>query len=108
MGGGTGDVLAKEEDLAGVGGVDAGNVVEDGGLAGAVGADQTVDLAVFDLDGEIIDGVNAAEVLLHILHFQHGDSVFSAHYSASFPAAAFLPPNSFLMPAMQRFRENSL
>ena len=88
--------------------VDAGDVVEDRGLAGAVRADQAVDLPLLDLDGEVVDGVDAAEVLLHVLHFQHGSGDFLAHFAASFPASAFLPEKSFLMLAMKRLRENSL
>ena len=88
-----------------------------------------MDLALFDLDGEVVDGMHAAEVLLHILHLEyriavfhdrnpvseHRDPVFEFgysffkifHYASSFPAFA-LPPKSFLNQAIVRLSENSL
>ena len=50
-------------EAAGAGAVDAGDEIEDGGLAGAVGADQADDLALLDVEGEIVDGAETAEVL---------------------------------------------
>ena len=36
---------------------------------------QTMDLSVFDLYTEIVDGVDTAEMLVDILHFEDGDSL---------------------------------
>ena len=86
-------------------------------------------LTALDLDGEVVDGVHTAEVLLDILHLKHGVTVFHGgdlglelgdlafelgyfflkicHYASSFPAFA-LPPKSFLNQAIVRLSENSL
>ena len=57
-----GDVGAVEHQLAAGRLVDAAHQVEDRGLAGAVGADDGEDLALADVEGHAVDGLDAAEV----------------------------------------------
>ena len=47
------------------------DAVEDGGLAGAVRADQRGDRAALDREGAIVDGADAAEVLAEAAHLKH-------------------------------------
>jgi hypothetical protein len=54
---------AAQHEAAGVGRVQAGDDVEEGGLAGAVGADQAVDLAGVDRDADVRQRLQAAEAL---------------------------------------------
>ena len=46
----------------------AGNGVQSGGLAGAVGTDQGHDLALIDLKGDALDGVDAAVIDVDIVN----------------------------------------
>src|SRR5258707_1269986 len=55
------DRLALEDDLPGIGRVYAGDHVEDGGLAGAVRADQAVDVALGNLERRVVHRAQAAE-----------------------------------------------
>ena len=57
------DVAALEHDAAGIRLVEAGDHVEQRGLAGAVGADDREDAALGDVDRHAVDGGDAAEVL---------------------------------------------
>jgi hypothetical protein len=56
-----GDVDAVEQHEAPVGLGDAGDDVEEGGLAGAVGPDDADDLAGLDHEGHVVDRPDAAE-----------------------------------------------
>src|SRR5690606_38306906 len=67
-----GDVLAVEEEPARGRIVDAADQVEDGGLAGAVGADDGEDLAALHGEADVIDGADAAETDAQPLGHQHG------------------------------------
>jgi hypothetical protein len=58
-----GDVLAVQIDRAVVGGDQAGDHVEAGGLAGAVGAQQARDLAALQAQGDALDDRAVAERL---------------------------------------------
>ncbi len=58
-----GERLAVEDELAVVLLIDAGQHVEETRLAGAVGADQPVDLAVADREAHVRERVDAAEAL---------------------------------------------
>ena len=58
-----GDVAAGEVDGAGVGREVAGELADQRGLAGAVGADQGVDLARPHVDRDVVGGDQAAEAL---------------------------------------------
>ena len=60
-----------------VGRVEAGEQVEQGGLAGPVGADQAGDHAPLDLEVVDVDGRQAAEAALHVVH--HQDRVGLGH-----------------------------
>ena len=55
------DRLAVERDLAGVGGQHAGDEIEERGFAGAVRADQRVDVAARHIHVEFVQRVEAAE-----------------------------------------------
>ena len=67
-----------EMDVAAGGNIDAGDAVEDRGLARAVGADQRDDLARHDVQADVIDGAQTAEVHGQVLDvenragFRHG------------------------------------
>ena len=60
--------LAHELDMAGLAVEQAGNGVQSGGLAGAVGTDQGHDLALIDLKGDALDGVDAAVIDVDIVN----------------------------------------
>ena len=90
MGRAAGDIRAVEDDLAAVRRVNAGDVVEDGGLTGAIGADEAMNLSRLQHHAEIVDGADAAEVLLHILHFKD----WCCHISG--------PPSQLSQPASGR------
>ena len=70
MGCAAGDVCTVEDDLAAIRRINAGDVVEDGGLARAVWANQAMDFTRLQRHAEIVDGSNAAEILFHIPHFK--------------------------------------
>ena len=53
--------LAVDQDLAGIGRVGAGERADQRRLAGAVAADEADDLAGVEVDGDAVDGVDAAE-----------------------------------------------
>ena len=58
-----GDVAAGKADRAGVRGEIAGELADQGGLAGAVGPDQRVDLARPHVDGDVVGREQTAETL---------------------------------------------
>jgi hypothetical protein len=59
---------AGELEAAGVGRVEPGDHVEEGGLAGAVGADEAVDLAALDAQPDVGQRLQAAEALADAGH----------------------------------------
>jgi hypothetical protein len=61
VGGDAQEVPLVERDLAGVGLVQPADDVEEGGLAGPVGADQGADLALLDGEREAVERHDAAE-----------------------------------------------
>ena len=65
-----GDVLAVEDDVALGRLVDAGEHVKHGGLAGAVGADQTIEVAFLDGKVQLSNGLQAAESNTQVAYFQ--------------------------------------
>ncbi|MNR08512.1 hypothetical protein D3C85_1246740 [compost metagenome] len=70
------DALATEQHLAGSRGVDARELVEQGALAGAVGADQGEDLAGAHLQVHVVVGHQATEALGHVARLQNQPAVF--------------------------------
>ena len=78
----TGDVLSIEDDAAAGGWQELGQQVEYGGLAGAVGADQGVDMAATDLQIDVGYCRKALELLRQAGSFQdelaHGTSRLGA------------------------------
>src|SRR5207302_10584137 len=73
-----GDLLAEQPDLAGVGFEEAGDDVEQGRLAGTVGADQAEDLAVVDREADVVDRLHPAEALAHATELEHDVSLLAA------------------------------
>ena len=71
--------LAHEVDMAGLAPQQAGDGVQRCGLTGTVGADQSNDLALVDLKGDTLDGVDAAVIDVDVINLQNG-----AHAHASF------------------------
>ena len=68
------DVLAVEQDAAGGRGQKSADQIEEGGLAGAVGADHRAQLAGLDGHRDVVDGDQAAEVARDVLDLEqaHG------------------------------------
>src|SRR5688572_5409051 len=65
-------VLAAEADRARVGLVEPRDAVEDGRLAGSVGADHGEDLAVVDREADTLDGLDRLEGELEVLDLEDG------------------------------------
>ena len=65
----SGDVLPVQQDDALVWLVNAGQQVENCRLAGAVGADETVELSLFDREIEIVHGAQTAEGNAEVFNF---------------------------------------
>ena len=97
------DALAVEADAAVGGGVHAGNDVERGGLSRAVGSDKGHDLALVDLQAQVIHGDHAAELHGDILNRQN----VLAHLDATSFALSF-SRKSFPKKLMMASQENSL
>ena len=84
----SGDVAAGEVDGAGVGPQVAGELADQGRLAGAVGTDQGMDLALAHLDREIVGRDQAAEALDQPSGFKERFSHGAAPSSESMPPLA--------------------
>ena len=67
-----GDLLAAQANRAGARRVDAGDQIEQRGLAGAVGADHGVDRSLVDVETDLRNRGDAAEALGQVLDPQHG------------------------------------
>src|ERR1700722_926493 len=67
---GAGDVLPEEKDRTVVALERAGDEIEHGALAGAVGADQPDDFAGFDVEADPADGFETTEALEETMHRQ--------------------------------------
>ncbi|MPN65045.1 hypothetical protein SDC9_212824 [bioreactor metagenome] len=63
--------MTGQHEAARIGGVQAGEHVEERGLACAVGADQAVDLAAVDGDADVRECLQAAESLGHASDLEH-------------------------------------
>ncbi|MNR29832.1 hypothetical protein D3C85_1472450 [compost metagenome] len=64
------DRFAIEQDAAAARLVEAGQAVEHGGLAGAVGADQCHDLFFLHAQGHAVDRQQAAEAHAQVFYFK--------------------------------------
>ncbi len=91
LGGEVGDVPPVKQDLAGGHLVSAGAEIEKGGLAGAVGADDAEDLALFNLHVHVVDGFQAAEVFADGLAFQNDCHITAPPLTGAFPFCARTP-----------------
>lgn len=73
MRGEAGDILAIEKNLARAWLMDPGDDVEERRLACTIGADEAGDRAFRDGQGRIIHGMQAAEIFMEMLNYDHGD-----------------------------------
>ena len=73
------DALAEELHRALLGPVDAGEHVEQRGLAGAVGADDREQLAGMDLEAHAVDRLDAREGQVDVVEPSDGTGPGSAH-----------------------------
>src|SRR6266849_1829348 len=73
------DPSPLEADLALVTLLDAGDAVEERGLARAVGADQAVDAAGLEAEGDAVHRDDAAESLHHAIHLENGAKAAQRH-----------------------------
>src|SRR5699024_5895516 len=90
--------LAAQVEGALGGHVDAGDQVEDGGLARAVGADQPHQLGLADLDVEIVHRLEPAEPDAQVLRFQNGGRFFRHLPHAPFSGAGSAGADFAVMP----------
>ena len=72
-------LLAVEQDVARVGPIEAGEHRAEGGLAGAVLAEQAVDLAADEVETDPVDGGNAVERLAELPDLQRDGATFRGH-----------------------------
>ena len=70
VGGQPGDINAFEADGPGVGADDPGEAVDEGGFAGAVGADERSDLPRRDAERHVSQGRQAAEIFAEVGNLQ--------------------------------------
>ena len=75
-----GDILAVEQNLAGLGREHAVDQVEYGRFPGTVRADQADDLALIHAEAHAVDGVQAAEALVQPDDVEEG--AHSSHFRA--------------------------
>src|SRR6266850_4255262 len=66
-----GDVLAREADAAGVGAQVSSELADEGGLAGAVGSDERVRLALGNMEIDAVARAQRAEALEEAFYFKH-------------------------------------
>src|SRR6185295_12658121 len=79
------DALTVEVNRAGRRLVDAGEQVEDRGLARAVGTDETVDLALLHGHIQLVDGAQTAEANRRLISLQNYVCTVRAHLGFSPP-----------------------
>ncbi len=82
VGGDRGEVLALEGDRAGHRAQQARDGAQGGRLAGTVGADQRDDVALVDVEGDALDGLDLAVGHLEVLDLQHGAHALSSSSSS--------------------------
>ena len=90
------DALVQEGDRALGDLVDAGEYVEHRGLARAVGADQGDDLALVDVEADVVHGAQAAELDRDVFNIQ------KAHACAPFSPEVATPADSMSVGLMPR------
>ena len=71
VGGEAGQVLSQKLHRAGAGAEQTAHRVQNGGLARAVGPDEGDHLALADLEGHALDGVDGAVIDVNIVYLQH-------------------------------------
>ena len=95
-----GDVGAVEQHAPGIGAQIAGDDVDEGGLAGAVVADETQPFAAARGDRDVLGGDDRAEGFLQALGFQkRGHLTLSTGFGAGFTAAAAAAPHQRANPS---------
>ena len=73
------DVVSLKNDAPRLGAQQAGDGLQGGGLAGAVGPDEGDDLPLVHVEGDVLDGVDGPIVDVDVLHIQqrvHGQPSF--------------------------------
>src|SRR5690606_32709377 len=78
-----GEIASVERDAAGARQVDAGEQVQQRRLAGAVRTDDRVHESGIELEGEVLDGVHAAELLRQVFDAQRAHRARRPKYVAS-------------------------
>ena len=87
VGGQAGDLLTPEEHLPWVRCINPVDDVEQGGLAGAVGADESQDLPLRQLKGDIAQGLEPAETFGDFLDLEdHSSTLLSLREALPQPA----------------------
>ena len=79
------DLTAVEEDLALVEGVDAGDALDEGRLAGAVVADEGHHLTGTDLEVDLVERLHGTEVFRHSPDVEDGPLLLAASATAMPP-----------------------
>jgi len=82
-------LAAFHPDLAMAGAEISRHDLGQGGLAGPVVAHQANDLATFQRQGHIIEGMNGAEMLRHILQFEKGHSAVTVDGTDAAPCSCY-------------------
>src|SRR5262245_15500785 len=92
------DTFPCQADLARIRAIDAGNQIEAGRLAGAVGTDQTDDLSRGYVEAHLLHGLEAAEALRHAADLEQcrhastrSDPGWACHRAATPSPAAATP-----------------
>ena len=70
---------AGDPDLAGIGGVDAGQDLDQGRLAGAVVAEEAEDLAGLQVEADILHRMDAAEGDANVPHLRAACAAATGH-----------------------------
>ena len=74
------EICALKFDAASAGMQQTGDGVQNGGLTGAVCADERDDLALVYLEGHTLDGVDAAVIDVQIVYFKHYSHVHASFF----------------------------
>ena len=103
------DLLAVEEDVSGDGPEEAGESPQERGLAASVGADDGDELAAFEVEGDLVDGVAAVVAEAEVLGGQfHGYTLNRTRYRRKgAPMAAVMIPIGISEGVMTSFATRS-
>src|SRR5262245_12921960 len=97
------DRLAFKQDVAAIRHIESREAIEEGSLAGPIGADDTDDLAGRNIETDTVEGDDAAESHRNVPHTQQGFAAemdarvqlgFHKHTGGSLHFATGVPPRS--------------